>query len=295
MALPLILGGVAALGGGLLSYFGGRSQADAQQRAAEAQAAEMRRQFEAALAERRREQGMALRFAAPSSVELQAQSNFLDLQEQILGRTKRELDFLSRGLDITSPGAAEAGRGLFSSIIMRQRAQQRASLESQLRDRFGAGYATTSAGQSALQQFDQGTVDVGVQAIPAFLGQAYQSIGAPVSLEQAIKNRQISAAQGTPVSPIFGQFAQQLSEGAGAPFLGQAQRGAMLGSIGSTFSNIGGIAIGKGIEGMSGTSGTSKTSKMSKGPSASEYESNIDRMMGSMPSFSMPTFGAFGR
>lgn len=284
-----IIGGVGAIGGGLLSFFGAQSQADAQARAAEAQAAEMRRQFEAALAERRREQGMALEFAAPSSVELQAQSNFLNLQEQILGRTKRELDFLSRGLDITSPGAAEAGRGLFSSMIMRGRAQQRAALESQLRQRFGAGYATTSAGQSALQQFDQGTVDVGVQAIPAFLGQAYQSIGAPVSLEQAIKNRQISAAQGTPVSPIFGQFAQQLSEGAAAPFLRQAQRGAMLSSIGSTVSRLGGMAFGQGLGGTFG---------MSKGPSASEYESNIDRMMGSMPSsgsFSMPTFGTFGR
>lgn len=284
-----IIGGVGALGGGLLSYFGGQSQAEAQQRAAEAQAAEMRRQFEAALAERRREQGMALGFAAPSSVELQAQSNFLNLQEQVLGRTRRELDFLSRGLDITSPGAAEAGRGLFSSMIMRGRAQQRAALESQLRQRFGAGYATTSAGQSALQQFDQGTVDVGVQAIPAFLGQAYQSISAPVSLEQAIKNRQISAAQGTPVSPVFGQFAEQLAKGAQAPFLGQAQRGAALGALGGTVSRLGGMALGEGLGGMFG---------MSKGPSASQYESNIDYLMGSMPSsdsFSMPTFGTFGR
>lgn len=247
-----IVGGAGALGGGLLSYFGGQSQAEAQQRAAEAQAAEMRRQFDAALAERRREQGMALEFAAPSSVELQAQSNFLNLQEQVLGRTRRELDFLSRGLDITSPGAAEAGRGLFSSMIMRGRAQQRAALESQLRQRFGAGYATTSAGQSALQQFDQGTVDVGVQAIPAFLGQAYQSISAPVSLEQAIKNRQISAAQGTPVSPVFGQFAEQLAKGAQAPFLGQAQRGAALGALGGTVSRLGGMALGQGLGGMFG-------------------------------------------
>lgn len=264
-----IIGGGALLGGGVLSFLGGQSQASAQERAAMAQAEALKRQselaFEAqrqAIEQRTKERDLALGFAAPGADELSARSNYLDLQEQVLGRTRRELDFLQRGLDITSPGAAQAGQGLFSSLIARQRSAQRAKLESELRQRLGAGYATTSAGQSALQQFDQGTVDVAAQAIPAFLQQAYQSIGAPVSLEQSIKNRQISAAQGTPLSPLFGemaglraQFAGPLAQSAQAPFVGQAARGQAMAGLGSNISQIGGMFLGKGLGGMFNVTG----------------------------------------
>ena len=139
--LPVIIAGAAALGGGFLSYLGGQSQAKAQQRMAEQQAAALREQTRLAIEQRTKERELALGFAAPSATELSAQQNFLDLQEQILGRTRRELQFLERGLDLTAPGAAEAGRGLFSSIIARTRAAQRAQLESQLRQRFEIGRA----------------------------------------------------------------------------------------------------------------------------------------------------------
>lgn len=228
----LIISGI----GGALSFLGGQSQAEAQQRLAEQQ----QRMSEEMIKERRKEREMALAFAAPSTTELDAQRSLLDLQSQVLGRTQRELSFLQRGLDLTSPGAAEAGQGLYSSMIARTRATQRAALESQLRRRFGAGYATTSAGQSALQQFDIGTADLGVQAIPQFIQTAYGAINAPVALEDILKKRQIAAAQATAVSPSI----QAGIPFAGASNVGAIQGGAALAGLGNTIAGFGGQMLG---------------------------------------------------
>jgi hypothetical protein len=212
--------------GGLLGFASGLSSSSAargQQAMAQAQ-----------LDEARRARELALGFAGPSSVELQGQQQLLALQEQVLGRANRELDFLSRNLDLRSPGALQAGQGLFSQLIARQRLNQRSALESQLRERLGAGYATSSIGQQALQAFDQGTVDVGVQAIPQFLQTAYGAIQAPLSLEDAIKRRQIGAAVQTPIAPY-----------AGAGNLAQVLQGQqMTQQIGSLFQ-LGGMVAGR--------------------------------------------------
>lgn len=229
-AIGSAFGGIGAvpgaLIGGTLGFFGGlssRSAARGQQALAQAQ-----------LEEARRTREQALQFAGPSSVELDAQRQLLELQTQVLGRANRELDFLSRNLDLRTPGAAEAGQGLFSQLISRQRLNQRVALESQLRQRLGAGYATTSIGQQALQAFDQGTVDVGVQAIPQFLQTAYGAVQAPVALEDVIKRRQVAALTGTPVTPF-----------AGAGNLAQILQGQqMTQQIGSMFQ-LGGILAGK--------------------------------------------------
>ena len=234
MAWPIA---ASILGGAALSFLGGRSQARAQQRMAE----EQQRAAQAAIEERRRERALALQYAEPSEAELAARQNFLDLQNQVLGRTQRELSFLQRGLDLTAPGAAEAGQGLFSSMLARGRATQRAALESTLRQRFGAGYATSSAGQAALQQFDQGTMDLGVQAIPQFLQQAYQSIGATTAIDQAVKARQIGAAQATAVSPL----ALQASYQAGAGNVGAIQSGQALSQFGNVLGSLGGQFLGQ--------------------------------------------------
>lgn len=238
--LTIALLGVGA--GGIASFFGGRSQASAQQRIAESQLQASRE----AIAQQRREREQALGFAGPSATELDMQSQMLNLSSQVLGRANRELEFLSRGLDISAPGAAQAGRGLFSELIARTRASQRSNLEMQLRERLGAGYATSSAGQAALQQFDVGTTDIGVQAIPQFLQTAYGAMQAPLSLEDVIKRRQIGAASGTAVAPLMFQGAQF----AGAENVGSALRGQALGQFGSTLSNVGGMAFGNYMEGL---------------------------------------------
>jgi type II secretory pathway pseudopilin PulG len=232
--MPFI--GAGILGGGLLTYFGGRSQARAQQSIAEAQLQAARE----AIAQQRSEREQALSFAGPSASILDMQSQMLDLSRQVLGRANRELQFLSQGLDVTSPGASEAGRGLFSEFLGRTRNLDRAKLESRLRTTLGPNYAATSAGQSALRQFDQQTADIGVQAIPQFLQTAYGAMQAPLTLEDAIKRRQIGAATGTSVAPLMFQSSQM----AGAENVGSALRGQALGQLGSGISNIGGMALG---------------------------------------------------
>lgn len=224
--VPGIGTGIGAAVGGALGFFSGLSSSSAargQQAMAQAQ-----------LAEARRTREQALGFAGPSAAELEGQRQLLSLQEQVLGRANRELDFLSRNIDLRSPGALQAGQGLFSQMIARQRLNQRSALESQLRQRLGAGYATTSTGQQALQAFDQGTIDVGTQAIPQFLQTAYGAIQAPLSLEDAIKRRQVGALTGTPIAPY---------EGAGN--LAQVLQGQqMTQQIGSLFQ-LGGMMAGQ--------------------------------------------------
>lgn len=224
--VPGIGTAAGAVIGGALGFFGGLSSSSAargQQAMAQAQ-----------LDEARRTREQALGYAGPSAAELEGQRQLLSLQEQVLGRANRELDFLSRNLDLRAPGAMQAGQGLFSQLIARQRLNQRSALESQLRQRLGEGYATTSIGQQALQSFDQGTIDVGTQAIPQFLQTAYGAIQAPMSLEDQIKRRQIGALTQTPITPY-----------AGAQNLAQVLQGQqMTQQIGSLFQ-LGGMMAGQ--------------------------------------------------
>lgn len=220
--------GIGAVAGGLLGFFGGQSAsrtAEAQGRAAEAQ-----------LAEARRTRDLASAAAAASPAELESRASLLALQQQVLGRTNRELDFLSRGLASQTGGQSLQGEGLFSELIARNRQSQRRQLEATLRARFGAGYATTSAGIQALNQFDQQTVDIGVQAIPQFLNTAYGSIGQTTSLENVLSSRSVNAINATPTTPY-----------AGAPYVGQIAanqaRSQMFGSLLSAGSQLGVAAL----------------------------------------------------
>jgi hypothetical protein len=247
---------VGTLGASEELIFGpGERAAAAQQQMAQAQLSE---------AERTRQQ--ALGFAGPSAAELEGQRQLLSLQEQVLGRANRELDFLSRNLDLRSPGAVQAGQGLFSQLIARQRANQRAALESQLQARLGAGYATSSIGQQALQAFDQGTIDVGTQAIPQFLQTAYGAIQAPMTLEDAIKRRQIGAITQTPVAPY-----------AGSGFLGDYLRAQQQGEIGGSLLKLGGMALGAMTGGVGGAAAGGKLG---------------DILSGTMNQYQMPEIGS---
>jgi hypothetical protein len=83
-------------------------------------------------------------------------------------------------------------------------------------------------------------MDLGVQAIPQFLQQAYQSIGATTAIDQAVKARQIGAAQATAVSPLALQASYQM----GAGNVGAIQTGQALSQFGNLIGGIGGQALG---------------------------------------------------
>lgn len=210
--------------------------ARAQQAAAEAQKSQ---------AQRDREQ--MLGFAAASPSELATQKQALELQNQIFGRTNRELEFLQKGLDMKSPGAAEAGQGLFSSILLRKMDQEEAEMDTVMRGRFGPNWRSTSAGIAAMTQFQQSKSDRLVSAIPQFLQTAYGAMQATTSLENVLKNRSMAAMQATPLTPF-----------AGAEQVGTIQRGMQQQQMTGSLIQLGGTVLGAVAGGPAGAAAGGK-------------------------------------
>jgi len=187
---------IGGLAGGLLGLFGGGEQEEA--------AAAEQAMAQAQLEEAQRTRQMAFGIAGPSSSDLFAQSQYLNLSQQILGRTGRELENLSKNLAVSTQGQSLEGEGLFSNLIARTRAADRSRLVQSLRARFGSGAETSSVGMEALGRFDQQTVDIGIKAIPTFLETAQQSLGNITNLENVLKSRQVNAILGTPTTQYMG-------------------------------------------------------------------------------------------
>jgi hypothetical protein len=198
--VPGIGTAVGGVVGGLIGGLGGLFSGNAADRSIQAQQNVAMAQLEEARGARQ----FALGRAAASESELDLQRALTGMRRQILGQGERELQFLQAGLDMRQPGAYEQGAGLFSSVLLRQRQAQRSLLESSLRQRFGAGFATTSAGQQALQQFDMGTSDLATQMIPTVLQTQYSAINQESQLQNLIKNREINASIGTPIAQYQG-------------------------------------------------------------------------------------------
>lgn len=169
-------------------------------REAEAKASIARQQ----LAQAEREREYAVSRAETSASELENQRVLNEIRQQVVGQGQKELDFLRQGLDLKSPGASAAGQGIFSEILMRQRQAQQGLLESQLRQRLGAGYATTSAGMAAMNQFRQQTADLATQMIPQVIQAQTAATTQAGAYEDALKKRAISASQGSSLVPYQG-------------------------------------------------------------------------------------------
>lgn len=157
------------------------------------------------LEEARRTRQIALDLAQPGSNELLAQSRMLQLGDMVLGRNARELEYLTRG-------QGGEGGGLYSQMIERQFAAEESRARANLQRRFGSGYETSSAGMAQLGNIRRAKSDTMIGLVPQFLDQAYQAAQVPATMEQMIKNRQISAVNQTPITPY-----------AGAPYVGGIQ------------------------------------------------------------------------
>lgn len=229
--------------------FGGGDEARIQQLIASEQQA---------LAREERQTAIGLSRRTPSEIELR--NNLNQIRQQVLGQSQRELAFLQQGLDLNQPGAYEEGRGLFSSVLLRQRAPQRQLLESQLRQRFGAGYATTSAGQAALQQFDTQTTDLATSLIPNILQSQTAAITQQAAFENAIMGRELSAVTRTSMVPYAGtQYVGELINArqdainrnqlfqAGGQIVGSAIGAAIGGPAGATIGGSAGQTLGNVI------------------------------------------------
>jgi len=250
----------AIVGGGLLvgGLVGG---AISRSQAAGAEGRALQRQEATARAERQQ----AIDFAGPSPQELEALDTQLKRENQIMERQEQLLDAID-------PGLREAGRQAFQllkgdreagslKIINRQRSRGRAVLENQLRARFGSDFATSTAGQQALSEFDANT-DATLQgaqqaAINSLLGTSIQSR----QLAGTQQGRVLQSGLGR--IGAFGDISRRrvtAALGTGtAGFAGSAERASALGSqaFGQTFGQIAGLgatALGGGFGGLSGGS-----------------------------------------
>lgn len=215
----------------------------------------------------REEREQAMRMAGRTESELTMRSNLNAIRQQVLGQSQRELAFLQQGLDYSAPGAYEQGAGLFSSILLRQRQSQRGLTESVLRQRFGPGYATTSAGQAALQQFDAQTADLATQMIPNILQSQTAAITQQAAFENAIIGRELAAATRTSMVPYAGsQYAGQLIQARQDAQSNQS----LWGTIGTIGGAIGGFYLGGPAGILPGaTAGNQLFSNIAGGPSSS--------------------------
>jgi len=172
---------------------GAKREAEAKQKIAQ----EQLRQAEA-------ERAYSIEKAEVSTSELENQRALNQIRDQVLGQGSKEIEFLQRGLDLREPGSSAFGQGVYSAVLLRQRQAQQQLLESQLRQRLGAGYATSSAGMAALNQFRQQTADLATSMIPGVLQSQTAAISSSASYEDMLKKRQIAASQGSSTVPYQG-------------------------------------------------------------------------------------------
>ena len=105
--------------------------------------------------------------AEPSLQELESIDRLLKSRQTFLDQSSAALEKEKQLLDAVDPALKEAGRQAFDLLkgkeaaalgpIRKQREKQRAQLESQLKQRLGSGFRTSSAGIESLTKFDEAT------------------------------------------------------------------------------------------------------------------------------------------
>lgn len=157
--------------------------------------------------------------------------------------------------------------------IEQQRAQQRQTLEAQLRQQLGPGYATSTAGAQALNNFDMQTSQLSTQAQQSTLGMLLgtaQNTSAQYNPLQNVQagnliNSQYAQNQGLEVSALTNNPITY----AGANYYGQlAQSQANANNantMNSLFGSLGGLALSGAFNKAPTSGGTSDLSGMSSG------------------------------
>jgi len=248
--------GVGALG----SIVGGALQANA-----------LSQTSAAALAQQQADRQQALGFTAPTASEMQ------NLQQQ-LAVTNQQVQQGQSLLNSYSPAAQAAGQQALAlmngqqapalSVLQNQRSQQRAQLQQQLQQQLGPGYAESSAGIQALNNFDQQTANtmntaqqaavnqyMGYSQNAGQLGVGLQQQGSQGYLQNTAtqQNQQTMQANAINGNPINGALS-------GAGQLAGAQ------AVGNAFGNIG---AGIGSYGLATTLGGLMGNNQNSGGQAS--------------------------
>lgn len=252
--------GIGAAIGGIAGLFGG-SGADQQ-----AEAAQQIAMQQEANAQANRQQ--ALGFAMPSANELSLMSEQLaqyqrmnSFQQQELGRAESTLNAINPTIMQSSKNLLvmlQGGTSDMEGPAVYQRQQQRKQLEDNLRQTMGSGYASSTAAQQALQNFDRQTTETlqnirftGMNQM-AGIGQVQQGtaasiagtqyagaqtsgnlLGGALGSYQNIAQRQVGALVNTPTVPT-----------AGGQYMGQYIGGGLQAQMGQNLMNTGGMLAG---------------------------------------------------
>jgi hypothetical protein len=170
-----------------------------------------------------RQRAEALKYAAPDPNELKAIYKSVDSTNALIARNNRILDSVDPALIEAGQQALNLMQGSDAKIltpIRRERDRQRQMLRARLSEQMGGGFEQSSAGQRALQEFDNQTSlmleDAQMNALSTMLGtsqnarqMANPAIGAQASQNNAnlfgnIATRKTNAAIGTGTAQYAG-------------------------------------------------------------------------------------------
>lgn len=244
----LIAGGV----GNLFSSFMGASAEEKAARAAQREA--------------QRTRNVAMQIATPSFNELQQVDKLLESQARTMQMTEQALAKQFDLLESVDPAIKEAGsqaldllRGKEAAIlspIRKSREKRRAQLESELSQRLGPGWRTSTAGIQAMAEFDTQTdtllfgaqdqtigrlLGVAVQARPDIISEVGKasaieqaSAGAVLGAEGTFKNRALQSLLGT---------SEQIQKTSGAEYVAEKRQADTLGDLFGAATKIGSYGI----------------------------------------------------
>jgi hypothetical protein len=228
----------------------------------------------AALAQQQSDRALAMKYAEPSEMEMQQLEQAIALNSQDVARKEKLLASADPALIEAGNQALQLMQGKQAAAldpIKSERERGKQQLQNTLAQRLGPDYAQSSAGITALSEYDRQTgmlmnqaqqqtlsQFLGVAQNTAQMGSMQSNIGNAAALSQVrgnINQRQVGAVRGTPIDAslayagdiarargqqqLFGQVMQIGGAAAGAYFGGLAS-----GAAGSVGGKIAGQQLG---------------------------------------------------
>lgn len=243
------------LGGTVAGLTGATAVADATGQAANAQ-----------LGQQTADRQQALGYAMPTQAEMQQLQQAMAVNQQGISQGQQLINSANPALISAAQQAnslLNGGSAASLAPIQNQRATQRSSLTQQLQQQLGSGYATSSAGIQALNNFDQQTANLMTNAqqstLQGLLGTTQQTYSTGATQQQqgfsnslagnqqqyGWQQGQIGALQGTPVNPGL-QYSGQLANAQANSNLGLGGVAGLVGTAAGAYKTFGGGASAAG-------------------------------------------------
>lgn len=267
---------LAVAGGGMaLSALSGMEAARMQGRAAEEQLrfAQSEADRQAMFREeekkiRAQDRELMMRIAQASPAELANIEQSINIQNQNIARVEKMVNAADPAIIEAGKQALELMQGKAAagvSIAQKQREKDRAALEAKLARQLGTGYANTTAGQQALNEFDSQTAatmqGIQQQTLKDFMGYSatglttnpYNNVlaGANIlgNIITAPQGRQMESISRTPLTP--NTQIPSTAQYAGAQYVGGALQNQAFSNM---FGNVANLAALYGLSGGQGSS-----------------------------------------